>query len=87
MAKRVNYFLPYLRQGLTTLADHNKVPGQRMVIPVKLTVTASDNTNNTTKTGIVEKKITLLGPGDVLGINENNISRLAPPPNTNNFAL
>ena len=85
MAKRINYFLPYLRQGLTTLADHNKVPGQRMVIPVKLTVTASDNTNNTTKTGIVEKKITLLGPGDVLGINENNISRLAPPPNTNNF--
>lgn len=85
MAKRINYFLPYLRQGLTTLADHNKVPGQRMVIPVKLTVTASDNTNNTIKTGIVEKTITLLGPGDVLGINENNISRLAPPPHTNNF--
>ncbi len=85
MAKRVNYFLPFLRQGLATLADHNKVPGQRMVIPVKLTVAASDNTNNTTKTGIVEKEITLLGPGDVLGINENNISRLAPSPNTNNF--
>jgi hypothetical protein len=85
MTQRTNYFLPYVRQGLTTLAEHDQVPGKRMVIPVKLTVTASDNTNNPVNTGIVEKEITLFGPGDVLGINENVISRLAPSPNTNNF--
>lgn len=81
----MNYFLPYMRQGLTTLAEHDKVPGKRMTVPVKLTVTASDRTNNSTKTGLVEKEITLLGPGDVLGISENVISRLAPSPNNNNF--
>ena len=85
MAKRINYFLSYLRQGLTTLAAHDKVPGKRMIIPVKLTVTASDNANNTTKTEIVEKEVALFGPGDVLAINENIISRLAPALNTNNF--
>lgn len=84
MAKRINYFLSYMRQGLTTLAEHEKVPGKRMIIPVKLTVTASDKANNTTKTEIVEKEIALFGPGDVLAINEN-ISRLAPSPNINNF--
>jgi hypothetical protein len=74
-----------MRQGLTTLAEHDKVPGKRMIIPVKLTVTASDNANNTTKTEIVEKEIALFGPGDVLAINETIISRLAPTPNINNF--
>jgi len=83
MTQRINYFLPYMRQGLTTLADHENVPGKRMIIPVKLTVAASDKTNNSTKTEIVEKNITLFGPGDILGINENVISRLAPSPNTN----
>ncbi len=85
MAKRINYFLPYLRQGLTTLAEHDKVPGKRMIVPVKLTVTASDIQNNPVNTSIAEKEITIFGPGDVLGINENVISRLAPSPNTHNF--
>ena len=85
MAKRINYFLPYVRQGLTTLAEHDKVPGKRMIIPLKLTVAASNKTNNTIKTETVEKEITLFGPGDLLGINENIISRLAPSPNANNF--
>ncbi len=85
MAKRVSYFLPYLRQGLTTLADHSKVTGKRMVIPLKLTLAATNKTNNTTKTEIAEKDIILLGPGDVVGINTNIISRVAPFPNTGNF--
>ncbi len=85
MAQRINYFLSYMRQGLTTLAEHDKVPGKRMIVPVKLTVTASGKTNNTTNTGIVEKEIALLGPGDVMGINKNIISRITPAPNTNNF--
>ena len=46
MAQRINYFLPYMRQGITTLADHDTVHGKRMVIPVKLTVAASDKTKN-----------------------------------------
>ncbi len=85
MAQRVNYFLPYMRQGLTTLAEHDTSPGQRMIVPVKLTVTASDSANNTTQTGVVEKNISLFGPGDVMGIDRNVISRLAPAPNTTNF--
>jgi len=85
MANRINYFLPYVRQGLTTLAAHDKVPGKRMIIPVKLTVTASDKANNTTKSEIVKKDILLFGPGDVLAINENVIARLAPSPNVDNF--
>ncbi len=85
MAQRINYFLPYMRQGLTTLAEHKTVSGQRLVVPVKLTVTANDISDNPVNSGIVEKNITLLGPGDILGINENIISRKAPSPNTNNF--
>jgi hypothetical protein len=85
MTKRVNYFLPYLRQGLATLADHNKVSGQRMVVPVKLTLVATNQTNNTSKTETVEKDIALFGPGDVLGFNSNIVSRVEPSPNTNNF--
>ncbi len=85
MANRINYFLPYMRQGITTLANHDQVPGKRMSIPVKLTITATDKTDNTAKSDLVEKVITLFGPGDVLGINENVISRLAPVPNVHNF--
>ncbi len=82
MAQRVNYFLSYMRQGITTLADHDSVPGKRMTIPVKLTLAASNNQGNAK---LVEKKITIFGPGDLLGINRNVISRLAPPLNTTNF--
>ena len=85
MAKRINYFLSYMRQGLTTLADHDEVSGKRVTIPVKLTVSATNKTNNTNKTGVAEKEVTLFGPGDVLGINHSIISRVAPGPNTNNF--
>ncbi len=85
MAERINYFLPYMRQGLTTLADHKTVHGQRMVVPVKLTVAATDISDNPVNSGIVEKNITILGPGDILGISKNIISRLAPSPQTNNF--
>ena len=74
-----------MRQGLTTLADHDKVSGKRMIIPVKLTLSASNKTNNSDKTGIAEKELTLFGPGDVLGINETIISRLGPSHNTENF--
>ena len=85
MANRINYFLPYLRQGITTLADHSQVPGKRMSVPVKLSITASDKTTNTDRKDLVEKVVSLYGPGDVLGINTNVISRLAPVPNVNNF--
>ena len=85
MANRINYFLAYMRQGITTLAAHDQVSGKRMTIPVKLTITASDKTNNTDRNDLVEKVVSLFGPGDVLGINENVISRLAPLPNVNNF--
>jgi hypothetical protein len=85
MANRVNYFLSYVRQGITTLAAHDQVAGKRMIIPVKLTLTASNNNDNTSKNDTVEKEITLFGPGDLLGINENVISRVAPSPNTDNF--
>ena len=85
MANRINYFLPYMRQGITTLAAHDQVPGKRMTIPVKLTITASDKTNNTDRKDLVEKVVSLFGPGDVLGINENVISRLAPVRNVQNF--
>jgi hypothetical protein len=82
MAQRINFFLPYLRQGITTLADHDTVPGKRMDIPVKLTISASGNEGNPR---FVDKKITLLGPGDILGINSNVISRTSPPAHTTNF--
>jgi hypothetical protein len=85
MATRINYFLAYMRQGITTLADHGQVAGRRMTIPVKLTVTASDKIINTDRQDVVEKVISVFGPGDVLGINENVISRLAPVPNIYNF--
>jgi hypothetical protein len=85
MANRINYFLSYMRQGITTLAAHDQVPGRRMTIPVKLTIAASDKTNNTDRKDLVEKVVTLLGPGDVMGINKNVICRVAPVPNVQNF--
>src|SRR5690606_14761589 len=85
MANRINYFLSYMRQGITTLAEHDLVPGKRMTIPVNLSLSTSNDNDDTSINDTVEKQITLFGPGDLLGINENVISRIAPATNTNNF--
>lgn len=85
MANRINYFLSYMRQGITTLAEHDLVPGKRMTIPVNLSLSTSNDNDDTSINDTVEKQITLFGPGDLLGINENLISRIAPATNTNNF--
>ncbi|NNE76539.1 MAG: hypothetical protein HKN31_05645 [Pricia sp.] len=85
MAKRINYFLSYIRQGVTTLADHSQVKGRRTTLPIKLTLAATHTDKNTNKAAVVEKEITLYGPGDILGINTAMISRLGPPNNSTNF--
>lgn len=85
MAVKTNHFLSYVRQGVTTLADHSAVLGKRMILPVKLTLEAFDIEANTNKTEIVEKQIALFGPGDLVGINEEVISRITPIRNANNF--
>ena len=82
MAKRVNYFLPFIRQGITTLAEHTEVTGKRMAVPVKLTVQGSHRTDGLDH---VEKEVLLFGPGDVLGIHQEVISRLTPLPDADNF--
>src|SRR5690606_41606822 len=85
MANRINYFLSYMRQGITTLAEHDLVPGKRMAIPIKPSLTASNDLDDNSINATVDKEITLFGPGDILGINENVVSRISPTPNTNNF--
>ncbi len=81
MAKKTNYFLSHVRQGITTLADHAAVSGKRMSITTRLNVKATNKEDNET----IEKQVLLFGPGDVTGINNTAIAKVSPPKSTSNF--
>jgi hypothetical protein len=83
MAKRVNYFLPFMRQGLATFANH-QAAGKRLRVPISLKLEAFDETG-AKNTAVAEQEAVLFGPGDVAGINPRIITRIAPAPYTNNF--
>lgn len=88
MAKKINYFLSFMKQGITTLADHAAGSGRRpsLMARIRLGGDYPKQKNGSDAAGWdVTKEIVLLGPGDVLGVNARIISRLAPAPDTNNF--
>ena len=84
MAVRKNYYLPYLRQGIAALADPTPASGKRTVIPVKVNVRVEEKGKQPVEE-TVEREVALYGPGDVLGIDERAVSRMAPAPDTENF--
>ncbi len=73
-----------MRQGIATMADPAAGSGKRIVLPVKVNLRAEEK-NGTAIQELVEQEISLYGPGDIVGINENIISRVAPVADTNNF--
>lgn len=85
MANRINYFLPYMRQGLTTLADHAQIGGKRMRIPIELNLAAKTQAGGNLEGATVKKNVFLYGPGDILGLNTTAIERLNPTPETRDF--
>ena len=84
MAVRKNYFFSFMRQGIATLADPTAEVGKRMVLPVKVSLLATGK-NGQTEHELVEKDVTLFGPGDILGIDERFISKTVPVSDANNF--
>jgi hypothetical protein len=78
-------FLPWLRTGLTTKIAGEPAAG-RATIPVQLELTG-----DALKSGaqaphtLVEQPVQLYGPGDVIGIDQREISRMEPPPFATNF--
>jgi hypothetical protein len=78
-------FLPWLRTGLTT-----KIAGPpgvgRATIPVQLELTGDALTAGATAPHkLIEQPVQLYGPGDVIGIDPREISRMEPRPFTTNF--
>lgn len=80
MSNRVNYFIPYMRQGLAAMVNDISGPGKRISVPVKLNMEA----NGEAAEAIV-RDVSLLGPGDVLGINERIIKLTEPAANSLTF--
>ena len=76
-------FLPWVRTGLAAAvtgpaaAEADKPP--RAKAKIKVTVQGDNGA-----TADVEKEVTLRGPGDVVGIDSNEIVRRVPAPNSFN---
>ena len=78
-------FLPWLRTGLTTKIT--AAPGVgRATIPVQLELTGDALAAGAPAPHtLVEQPVQLYGPGDVVGVDPREISRMEPPPFTTNF--
>lgn len=70
-------FLPWVRRGVATTLAAPSVgpPPQRAVVTVAVRVAGA---------GTAETSVTLLGPGDVIGLDGSTIARRAPRPGTAN---
>jgi hypothetical protein len=78
-------FLPWLRTGLSTRIAGEPGVG-RATIPVQLELTGDALTAGAPAPHtLVEQPVQLYGPGDVIGIDPREISRMEPPPFTTNF--
>ena len=69
-------FLPWIRHGIANRIA--AVSGQRATVPVSLDVKGA-NLGGGTTTETVGRDVELYGPGDVIGIDPAQISRLEPP--------
>ncbi len=79
MAQYSLTFLPFLKRQPPLPIDDSK-PGH---LTATLDLKIIDNTNNEHPVG--SRALTLRGPGDILGISQNMIARLEPPPRTHDF--
>ena len=84
MATKKNYFLPFMRQGISVLADPDAGAGKRIVLPVRINLRATKS-NGQEEQETVDQDVSLYGPGDILGINERIIAKVAPEADTSNF--
>jgi hypothetical protein len=80
MGNRVHYFIPFMRQGLAAMVNDISGPGKRITVPVKLNIEASNMPAQA-----IAKDVSLLGPGDVLGINERIIGKTEPADDSRTF--
>ena len=71
MAIATYRFFPWARSGLATLLSEAEPDGRRALVSVKLALTPER---------LRERKIELLGPGDVTGIDTRFIVRTDPRP-------
>ena len=72
-------FLPYLRRGLSRfITEPSNLTNTRASIPTSV----QEQHNHQIKADI-KKDISLYGPQDVIGINKNMISRIAPQADVN----
>jgi hypothetical protein len=69
-----------MRQGLAAMVNDLSKPGRRITVPVKLHLASSTEQADT-----VTKQVALLGPGDVLGINERVIGKTEPEHQSRTF--
>ena len=75
-------FLPWIRHGIANRIG--AVSGQRATVPVSLDVKGAI-IGGGTSTETVGRDVELYGPGDVIGIDQAQISRLEPPHWVTNF--
>ena len=76
-------FASWVRNGLAT-AIAGAPTGLRATVPVSFDVTAEaapGNPPGPDQTKTVSRTLTLRGPGDVIGIDETQVTRRSPPPN------
>ena len=77
-------FLPWLRHGVA-----NRITGpattQRATINVALQIETTPKSGSTTSATQVSRAVELYGPGDIIGIDQAQISRVEPPAWVTNF--
>ena len=77
-------FLPWLRQGIA-----NRISGpattQRANISVSLQLETTPRSGGAAVATAVNRSVELYGPGDIIGVDRAQISRVEPPPWVTNF--
>lgn len=82
-------FLPYIRNGLNTYLTNPDIPTgasptQRMILNLKIGLKAQ-SVHGSTNNSNIDKNFALKGPGDVTGINKNEIIKVSPENWVTNF--
>lgn len=88
MSSTSYYFIPSLREGLSTRIDKTTVSGERAEIQVKLLAKARKKNNNDKDDyddEDINQTVQLFGPGDVLGFQDRIVTRTDPKHNSGNF--
>ncbi|HEY6793074.1 MAG TPA: hypothetical protein VI248_00150 [Kineosporiaceae bacterium] len=81
-------FLPWLRHGIATAitaADHDAAVKTRAAVDVKVTVSGDRVGGGTPLSADVSQRVSLYGPGDIIGIDPRAVVRTDPHPWITNY--